>query len=144
MENLSESWVAARLRTHGELAQPIPAEAPVRWLALDDLADAVADVLADPEPPARLVLAGPEALTGADVAATLADVLGRPVRWTAVPFAEHRRHVAEHLGADYAAALAAVYGPGAALPPPPAPSPGALRRGRTSLRAWAAARRWDG
>ncbi|MEV0202229.1 hypothetical protein [Nonomuraea sp. NPDC050691] len=54
MENLAAPWSLPRLLT-GEIVYPLPAELPVPWLALDDLAAAIAALIAaliaDPAPP---------------------------------------------------------------------------------------------
>src|SRR3954447_3352091 len=45
MENFCTPWSAALLRD-GVLAYPLPADVPIPWLALDDVADAIAAALA--------------------------------------------------------------------------------------------------
>jgi uncharacterized protein YbjT (DUF2867 family) len=141
LENLAEPWVVARLRATGELVQPAPGDAPVPWLALDDVAALVADVLDDPGPPGRAAIVGPEAVPGHAVAATLSGVLAAPVRWTTVPFAEYADLLAPHLGRRYADGLAALYGPDSRVPPPPAPAV-PVRRGATTVPAWVSRRDW--
>jgi uncharacterized protein YbjT (DUF2867 family) len=138
MENLSARWVADRVQARGELAQPVPADAPVPWVALADIASAMADALAAREPPARVVLRGPGAPTGREVAAAIGEVLGCALRWVEIPFAEHLNSVAAHLGPDYAKAMAAVYGPHAVVPPPPALPNSAVRQGSTTIQDWSA------
>lgn len=140
MENLDEPWVARGLRD-GVLRQPAPPGAAARWLALDDLAALVVSLVGASEPPARLALVGPEALTGDEVAATLGKAVGRPVRWETVSFAEYNLEVAAALGEHYAAGLASLYAPGVDLPAPLAME--TTRTGATSLAAWAARRRWE-
>ncbi len=142
LENLEEPWVLRRLHAVGVLAQPGPAGAPVPWVALDDLADAVAALIAEADPPGRVTLTGPPA-TGAETAAALAAVLGRAVAYEELSSADHLREVAAHLGAQYAAGLAALYAPDARVPPPPAPPAGGrVARGPTGVADWAAQRAW--
>ncbi len=142
-ENLAEPWVLARLHRDGVLAQPAPPGQAAPWLALDDLAEIATALLGAAAPPARVTLVGPEELTGPQVADVLGRVLGRPVRYAAVAFDAYLADVAAGLGARYAAGLAALDAPGAAVPPPPAPDPATLRTGATTLEAWARGRRWD-
>jgi hypothetical protein len=125
----------------GSSSQPAPEDAAVPWLALDDVAALVAEVLDDPAPPGRAAIVGPHAVPGHAVAATLSAVLGAPVRWTTVPFAEYADLLAPHLGRRYADGLAALYGPQSRVPPPPAPAV-PVRRGATTVPAWASRRDW--
>ncbi|MFC0041855.1 NmrA family NAD(P)-binding protein [Actinomadura rayongensis] len=142
MENLNAPWSAARVMA-GELAYPLPADLAVPWLALDDLAAAVADLVTAPSPPPLQVVAGPAALTGDQAAAELAAALGRPVRWTTVDAAEYERMLAPHLGGETAAGIAAAYSqPPAGASARPAPDPSTIRVGTTTLREWAARRDW--
>jgi uncharacterized protein YbjT (DUF2867 family) len=138
MENLAAPWSWPLVRD-GQLAYPLPAGLPNPWLALDDLGEAVADLLSAPVPPPLQVVAGPQALTGDEAAAELALALRRPVRWRTVEPAEYERMLAPHLGPEAAAGVAAAYRPpppGAAPAPPP--DPAVVRTGTTTLREWAA------
>lgn len=142
MENLSAPWATAQLATEGVLVQPMPGDAPMAWLALMDVADAIADALVAEAPPPRLVLQGPESLTGEDVAVSLSTHLGRPVQWRQIPFEEHAHAFARYLGEQYASNLAALYGPDARVPPPLPPPVGAVRGGTTHLNQWLGTQRW--
>lgn len=138
LENIAAPWSWPLVRA-GELAYPLPASLPNPWLALDDLGDAVVDLLSAPEPPPLQVVAGPQALTGDEAAAELSLALNRPVRWRTIEPAEYERMLAPHLGSEAAAGVAGAYAP----PPPgtpaaPSPDPAAVRTGTTTLRDWAA------
>lgn len=137
MENLSEPWTAGPIIRGGVLEQPAPREAPSPWLALGDLARAAVDALESDAPPPRVVMTGPEALTGTETAVVLGRALGQPVRYRQIPFAEYASRLRENLGDPYAHALEAIYGSDAALPPPTPPPPGSVRRGMTTLDEWA-------
>jgi len=139
MENLAEPWVIAALRD-GVLRQPAPPGAAAPWLALDDLATLAADLLADPDPPDRLALVGPQSLTGQEVVATLSDALGRKVRHETVSFAAYNEQVAATLGAQYAAGLAKLYAPDARIPPPA--SFATTATWTTTLATWTRERAW--
>ncbi len=143
MENHAEGWVVDRLRATGELVHSTPPDVPTTPVAMADLATAAVDALTDPAPPARIVVHGPGAVTGAEIAARVAAHLGRPVTWTPIGPEEYLRGVARGLGEQYAANIAALYGPGAAVGPPDPPPPGARHlRGATTLADWVPTQRW--
>ncbi|HYY09694.1 MAG TPA: hypothetical protein VE781_02085, partial [Kineosporiaceae bacterium] len=144
MENLNAPWSAPRVLDEGVAAYPLPADLPVAWVALADIADAVTAVLADPQAPALTVVAGPQALTGAQTAAALAAGLGRPVTWSTIAADQYRDMLAPHIGAEPAAGIAGLYDAvlsGQAPPPAPLPSE-VVRTGTTTLEAWAARQPW--
>jgi hypothetical protein len=144
LENLSAAWSAPQVR-EGTLAYPLPAAAPVPWLALDDLADAVAEALVAEDPPARQVLAGPEALTGDQLADAVAAGTGHEVVYRTVSHTEYGDRMTPHVGEEAGRGIAGFYAP----PPPgapglPAPDPSLLRTGRTTVREWAARQPGEG
>ncbi|MGN9842231.1 SDR family oxidoreductase [Nonomuraea sp. H19] len=142
MENLAAPWSLPRVAA-GEVAYPLPGEMPVPWLALDDLAATIAELVADPAPPPLRIMAGPQSLTGDQVAAELAAVLGSELRWRTVEPGEYERMLAPHLGPEAAAGVTAAYTPPPpGTPPPPAPDPALIRSGTTTLREWAMRRDW--
>ncbi|PTA47483.1 SDR family oxidoreductase [Micromonospora sp. RP3T] len=141
LENLSAAWSAPRV-VAGELVYPLPAEVPMPWVALDDLAEVIAESLTAPAPPARRVIAGPQPLTGDAAAAELAAALDRPVRWRTIGTHEYERMLAPHIGAEAAAGIAGFYAPPSGAPARPAPDPGAVTTGRTTLREWASRQSW--
>jgi uncharacterized protein YbjT (DUF2867 family) len=142
LENLSAPWSAPLVRA-GELVYPVPAEAPLPWLALDDLAAVIAELIVAPDPPALQVVAGPEALTGHQAAAELGAALGREVRWSTLSPGEYERMLTPHLGAETAAGVAAFYTPPTSeTPPAPVPDSAIVRFGATTLRQWAAQQNW--
>lgn len=144
LENLSAAWSRPRLR-EGDLAYPLPEQAPVPWLALDDLAAVVAQRLSEDAPAAVTVVSGPEALTGDRAAAQLSEALGRPVRWRTVSSQEYGDLLVPHLGEQAGRGVAGFY----AAPPPGAPALPAVEgaatvTGTTTLARWAAAQAWEG
>ncbi|WP_051023039.1 NmrA family NAD(P)-binding protein [Nocardia pneumoniae] len=142
MENLAAPWSAPLVRG-GELAYPLPRDLPVPWVALDDLGAAVAALITSTAPPPVQVVAGPQALTGDQVAAELTAALGHPVRWNAVTPATYQEMLAPHLGAEVAEGIAAAYTPPPpGTPPPPQPDPTVVTTGATTLRDWAARQNW--
>lgn len=144
MENLSEGWVVEHLRATGELVQTAPSEAPMSPVAMDDVASAIAEALVEDDPPPRVVVHGPEEITGEEAAKAIAAHIGRPVRWTRVSPEEYLRGVAEGLGGQYARNIGTLYGAGADVPPPDAPGPEARHvTGATTLTEWVPAQRWE-
>lgn len=141
LENLVQPWSARRVREHGELVYPLPAEAPVPWSALDDLAEAVGEALAGAEPPARLVVTGPEEVTGDRLAAAVTAAAGRPVRYLRAEPADYARLITPVVGREAAEGIAGFYAPAAAAAPPPIPE-GWLHRGTTTVERWATRQAW--
>ena len=144
MENLSEGWVVERLRAGGELVQTARAGAPMSPLAMDDVASAIAGALVEDDPPPRVVVHGPNEITGEEAAKAIAAHIGRPVWWTRVSPEEYLRGVAGGFGGQYARNIGRLYGPGADVPPPDAPGSEARHvTGATTLTEWVPAQRWD-
>ncbi len=110
MENLAAPWSAPLVRA-GEVAYPLPGDLPVPWVALDDLGTAVAALITSTAPPSFQIVAGPQALTGDQVAAELSAALEHPVRWNAITPAAYQEMLAPHLGAEAAEGVAAAYTP---------------------------------
>jgi hypothetical protein len=144
MENLSAPWSAPLVLDEGVVAYPLPAQAPVPWVAQRDVADAVVDALTSAAPRPLTVVAGPGALTGPEVADAVGTGLGRPVRWETISGGRYRELLAPHLGDEAAAGLGAIYD--AVLtgqaPPPPAPDPSTVLVGTTTLAEWAERSPW--
>lgn len=142
MENLAAPWSAPRVGA-GEIAYPLPAELPVPWVALDDLGAVIAELSTAPAPPPLQIVAGPQALTGEQVATELASALGREVRWSTINPGEYEQMLAPRLGADAAAGIAAAYtAPLQDAPPPPAPDAAVVKVGTIALRHWAMRQDW--
>ena len=87
MEQLLAPWLAPLLEV-GVIAYPLPAELPVSWHALDDLADELAGAVTEAKP-GRYAICGPEPLTGEEAADALASACARPVRWETIDPVEY-------------------------------------------------------
>ncbi len=144
MENLNAPWSARLVLDEGVVAYPLPAQAPVPWVAQDDVARAVVEALTAEAPRPLTMVAGPAALTGPEVADAVSAGLSRPVRWQTITGDRYRDMVAPHLGDEAASGLGALYD--AVLtgqaPPPPAPDPSTLVTGATTLADWAKQSPW--
>jgi uncharacterized protein YbjT (DUF2867 family) len=142
MENLSQPWLVARIRQHDQLAYALPAELPMPWVAVDDPAPVIVDLLTGDAPPPHLVVPGPQALTGEQIAAELSTALGRPIQWVTISPSEFGEMIAPYLGDETAAGITDFYTALADGPPPPAPDPDTVRPGTTTLREWASRQDW--
>lgn len=136
-ENLSAAW-SAPLVAAGEVRYPVPAQAPIPWVAAADVAAVVADLVTADDPTPAQLLAGPEDLVGDEVAARLSHAVRRPVQWRTITPAEYEDMLAPHLGPAAAAGVAASY-----AAPSPAPDPTLIRRGTTTLEEWARRQPWQ-
>jgi uncharacterized protein YbjT (DUF2867 family) len=135
MENLTAPWSAARLAEDGVLAYPVPGDAPMAFVAADDLAAAIARALED-EVVGWFALPG-EPTTGHAVAEAFTEVLGRPVRWEHIVPDAYADLLRPFLGDHAADGTAAVYREAAPGPAPdPAPARAALGWAPRALSAW--------
>lgn len=138
MEQLLAPWLAPLLEV-GVIAYPLHAELPVSWLALDDLADELADAVTEAKP-GRYAICGPEPLTGEEAADALASAYARPVRWETIDPVEYGEMMRRHAGDRNALGTAGMYAALGRGPLPTAPDPARLRVGETDLESWARAR----
>lgn len=134
LENLTAPWSLPRIAHDGVIAYPLPAEAPIPWLALDDLATTALDVLTGVERRPQITVAGPRAMTGDELAGALAAATGTTLRWQTISPDVYRDMLAPHLGDAAAEGIAAAY----AADPPPPPDAATVRVGATTPEAWAA------
>lgn len=141
----SEGWVVKRLVRDNALVGPAPAEAPMRPVAMADLAAIMVDLLkTDQSWPPHVVVSGPEDVTGAAFATAVAAHRGKPTDYLQISPVEHMQSVADGLSAQYAKNIGALYGPGARVPPPSAPGDDArFVTGTTGLAGFVASQSWD-
>lgn len=141
-DNLVGPW-SAPLVAAGTVPYPLPAEAPVPWVASDDVAAVIAEMSTQDTPASLKLVAGPEDLTGAEVAAGLTAALDRPIRWRTITPHEYEQLLRPHLDDGVAAGIAAAYEPApVGVAAAAGPDPTTVRRGPTSLREWAVQQRW--
>jgi uncharacterized protein YbjT (DUF2867 family) len=140
MENLSAPWSAPVIGA-GVLAYPVPAEAAIPWVAIDDVAERIVSALAAREQ-GDLPICGPQMLTGDAAAAALTAALGRPVEYRQIAPAEFGDMIRAIGEAAFADGIAELYTAILAAGPPPAPDPERLRMGPTALADWARRQDW--
>lgn len=133
MQNLTAPWSIPLLK-EGTVAYPLPSEAPVPWVDMEDVADRVVGSLSSGVSSEQTMI-GPEALTGADVAGRLSPHFG-PVTWRAVTPAEYAGMLRPHLGPEAADGISGMY-----AAPPYAARELPLTTGTTTLAGYLA-REW--
>lgn len=85
MDNLIRPWSKPSIVDRGVFAYPAAPELRISWVCLDDVAAYMVAALATDRADGRHVpVGGPEPLVGAEVAARLAEALGRPVRFESI------------------------------------------------------------
>jgi nucleoside-diphosphate-sugar epimerase len=125
MDNLLAPWSAGAVLDEGVARYPMPADAPLYWVATSDVAQAVLRAI-ESGVAGWFALPGPTA-TGHEAAAALGRGLGRPVRWETISpeaFGDLMRPFAGDHAAD---GTAAVYRMLASQPPGPPLDPGPAR-----------------
>ncbi|MDA0163897.1 NmrA family NAD(P)-binding protein [Solirubrobacter ginsenosidimutans] len=144
MENLSAPWSAERLVRDGVVAYPLPAEAPMPWVATADVAAAAVRAVEDAVT-GWFALPGVP-VTGHEVAAQLGAVLDRELRWEPIAPREFGERLRPFLGDHAAEGTATVYEMLAAAPRGPAPDPAAAREALgwapRSVAEWASEVSW--
>jgi uncharacterized protein YbjT (DUF2867 family) len=109
MQNILAGWPA--IMKQGLYQTPYPVETRLGLVDLEDIAAVAATVLTEAGHAGAIYeLAGPEALTQMDIAAILAEVLGRPVEARQIPIPEWREQAhAAGLGAYQAETLVRMF-----------------------------------
>jgi uncharacterized protein YbjT (DUF2867 family) len=143
MDNLFAPWSAGAVLDDGVVRYPIPADVPLSWVAMTDIARAVMRAI-ESGTAGWFALPGPAA-TGRETAAALGRALGRPVRWEAISPEALGDLMRPFVGDHAADGTAAVYGMLAAQPPAPAPDAGPAREALgwapRDIETWARERR---
>lgn len=106
MQNLTAPW-SIPLLNEGTVVYPLPVEAPVPWLSMNDVADRVVDALTAGSSSESAVV-GPEALTGTAVSQQLSRHFG-PVAWRTVTPDEYADLLRPHVGSEAADGISGMY-----------------------------------
>ncbi|MFD3509663.1 NmrA family NAD(P)-binding protein [Nocardia sp. NPDC058666] len=110
LENLLAPGVLSAEPVGGGLVlrYPLPAQVPVSWISLADLGRVVAAACTQGRP-GEIVHPGPPAITGQQLADTVATTLGVPVGFASVDPAAFERGLGIAIGAGPAAGVASIY-----------------------------------
>lgn len=110
MGNLAAPWSAPAIVNDGTVAYPLPRDLKVSWISWESLAEFVAAALERPALLGRSFrVAGPEALTGTEVADAFSSYLRKPVSYFPVPLADFESGLKQVLGESIAGEIARLY-----------------------------------
>jgi NAD(P)H dehydrogenase (quinone) len=100
-------WINPGIQNDGVLAFALPHDHPFSWVSADEVGAYCVAALARPDLAGRTFdVAGPDALTGERIAATLSDVLGKAISWVGVTAEDYERALAPLVGPPVASAVA--------------------------------------
>lgn len=107
MDNFAAPWSATLIAQHGVVAQSMPADLKVSYIAVDDIGALAAEAFNHPElGGSAFNIGGPEALSGKQVAERFTRILGRPVSYQSVPLEEFEKETNAQMGAPWGTELA--------------------------------------
>jgi uncharacterized protein YbjT (DUF2867 family) len=110
MDNLLQPWSLPAIVDNGVLAYPAPEQVQISWLSHRSLADFVHAAATRADAVGRdLHIGGPEALTGAELAALLGTGLGRPVAYQRIPLEAFAKGLDDAFGAPAGQRIASLY-----------------------------------
>ncbi|HZG58506.1 SDR family oxidoreductase [Paenibacillus sp.] len=110
MENLLGPWTAPAIVNNQTFAYPIPADMPVSWIALEDVAAFISKALRNERlNGAELQIGGPQPLTGVEVASLLSRRLGKPIHYYPIPLDGFEQSLSAAIGPDAAKAVTDLY-----------------------------------
>ncbi|MDN0076114.1 NmrA family NAD(P)-binding protein [Crenobacter sp. SG2303] len=109
LENLLAPSSIVAMQQRGELHYPLPADMEVSWISHTDLAKAVCIAHRIAVIPEQAIAIGSAPVTGKELAAALADSLGRPLNYCSLDPAVFETAIAGLLGTDAAAGIAGIY-----------------------------------
>lgn len=96
MDNQYRIWTRPLIMREGIFAYPAKPDLKINWVCLEDVAQAMRRALqTDAADGMHVPLGGPEALTGDEVAANLAEAIGRPVRFQSLAPEEFAARMSE-------------------------------------------------
>ena len=144
LENLSAPWSAPRVTRDGVILYPVPEQAPMSWVATEDVALAIATAVEHGVVGSFALPGAPR--TGDEVAAAIGSVLGRDVRWQQIEPEAYADLLRPHVGDHAADGTGAVYRMMLESAPPPAadaaPARAALGFSPRGVEAWASEAAW--
>lgn len=144
LDNLLAPWARAAM-AEGALPYPAASEAPVAWLSHRSLGAFAVAAAERGTPGRRYAVGGPEALTGADLAARLGAAQGRPLAYAEMPGEAFEAAMNAAMGAPAGTRLRMIYERLRHEPRAMAPDPAAwagLGVEPETVEGWAARQAW--
>jgi len=100
-------WILPGIQNDGVLAFALPNDYPLSWVSADEVGAYCAAALARPDLAGRTFdIAGPQAMTGDEIAATLTAILGKPISWVGISAADYEQALAPLVGPAVASSVA--------------------------------------
>ena len=100
-------WIKPGIQNAGVLAFALPDDHPFSWVSAEEVGAYCTAALKRPDLAGRTFdVAGPDALTGADIVATLSGLLGKRVDWVGISAADYETALAPLVGPAVASAVA--------------------------------------
>ncbi|WP_232667830.1 SDR family oxidoreductase [Pseudonocardia sp. TRM90224] len=150
LDNLANPVTGRAVVEDGVLAYPLPPDRSVAWISHDDLAAATVAALHRPGIEGAVVrLGGPEAFSGAELAATFGAATGRQVTYLPLEVERFESGLRDVLGEAAAAGVAGIYRWAAQAADPDLFAPDhdeverVLRVRMHPIATWVAAQRWE-
>ncbi|HVF05355.1 MAG TPA: NmrA family NAD(P)-binding protein [Frankiaceae bacterium] len=99
-------WILPGIQ-NGVLAFALPEDHPFSWVSAEEVGAYCVAALRRPDLAGRTFdVAGPQVLTGAEIAATLSNLLGKPIGWVGITAADYEQALAPLVGPAVASAVA--------------------------------------
>lgn len=152
LDNLLKPSARVEIVEQGVFAPPIPAEQRIAWTSTDDCAEAALMLLERGAMGGDHCIAGPESLTGDQLAAHVSAGLGRPVRYRGQPLDEFECEIDAAIGVGVGRRVASKFryfathpdDADAILAAPFKPQAGLEGFAPTSVQSWVRAHRKEG
>ena len=100
-------WILPGINDAGVLAFALPGDHPFSWVSAEEVGAYCVAALKRPDLAGRTFdIAGPQVLTGEQIAAQLSEVVGKPVNWVGISAEDYEQALAPLLGPEVASAVA--------------------------------------
>ncbi|WP_147413666.1 hypothetical protein [Pseudorhodoplanes sinuspersici] len=109
LDNLLKPSARAEIMTEGVFAPPIPSSQCIAWTSADDCAEAAMTLLEHGAMGGDYRIAGPESLTGDELAARVSVGLGRTIRYQGQSPGEFEHEVDAPMGAGVGGRIASKF-----------------------------------
>lgn len=100
-------WILPGIHNAGVLAFALPKDHAFSWVSADEVGAYCVAALARPDLAGRMFdIAGPHAMTGAEIAVQLSAILDKPIEWAEISATDYEQALAPLVGPDVASAVA--------------------------------------